>query len=81
MKVESKLLTLGQHGDISGRIYALKHLLELVEETECVATLLLHDLVDHLRVELDLQVAQRWLELFKVRHRCLDWELVPLASR
>ena len=47
---------LSKDGDVSWRINLLEDHLELVKQSQGVATLLLHDLIDTLRVELDLQV-------------------------
>ena len=64
--VVAKLARLGQHGDICRWVDLLKHHLELIKEAQGDASLALHNLVDHLGVELDVQVAQCWLQLFKV---------------
>jgi hypothetical protein len=52
--------------DVSWRVDLLKRHLELVEQSESDAALLLHDLVDHLAVEVDFQVPQRLLYLREV---------------
>ena len=57
---------LAQDSDIRWRVDLLEDHFELIEHPECEATLLLHDLVDALRVKLDVQVPQSWFELLKV---------------
>ena len=64
--VVSKLAGLAEDGDICWWVDLLKHHLELVEQPEGVSTLFLHDLVDHLRVTLDLQVPQGGIQLLEV---------------
>jgi len=50
------LAGLSKNGDVGWRVNLLEDHLELVQQSQGVATLLLHDLVDTLRVELDLQI-------------------------
>lgn len=64
--VVAKLARLGQHGDICRWVDLLKHHLELIKKAQSDASLALHNLVDHLGVELDVQVAQCWLQFLKV---------------
>ena len=59
--VVTELASLGKHGNVSNGVNLLQAHLELVEEAQGQTTLTLHDLVNHLRVELDVQVAQRRL--------------------
>ena len=70
--VVSKLACLGQHGNVCGRVNLLQSHLELVEDAQGNATLPLHNLVDHLGVELNVQIAQRGLQLFKVLQAVRD---------
>lgn len=46
--VVAELASLGQHGDVSGRVDLLKDHLELVEQAQGNASLLLHDFIDAL---------------------------------
>lgn len=55
--VVTELASLSQHGDIGRRVDLLQHHLELVEEAEGDAPLALHNFVNHLRVELNVEVA------------------------
>ena len=55
--VITELARLGQHGDVCSWVHLLQAHLQLVEEAEGEATLPLHDLVDHLRVKLDVEVS------------------------
>jgi len=64
--VVSKLAGLAEDGDICWRVDLFKHHFELIEQPEGMATLFLHDLVDHLRVTFDLQVPQGGIQLLKV---------------
>lgn len=56
--VVAELTSLGEHCDVCCRVDLFQAHLELVEQSESKATLPLHDLVDHLGVELDIEVAQ-----------------------
>jgi hypothetical protein len=64
--VVTHLTGLAEDSDIGRRVDLLQDHLDLVQQSESVATLLLHDLVDQAGVELDIEVAQCWLQLFKV---------------
>ena len=57
---------LSQDGDVCWRVYLLEDHFELIKHPECETALLLHDLVDALRVKLDVQVPQSWFEPLKV---------------
>ena len=59
--VVPELAGLGEHGDVSNGVNLLEAHLKLVEKAQGQTTLTLHDLVNHLRVKLDVQVAQRRL--------------------
>lgn len=58
--------------NIGGRVDFLEDHFELVEKPEGHAAFALHDLVDGLAVELDVQVAKRGLQLFEVCHAVGD---------
>ncbi len=64
--VVSELARFGQYGDVGGRVDLFQHHLELIKQAQGDASLTLHDLVDHLGVEFDVQVAQRGLQLLKI---------------
>jgi len=57
---------LSQDGDVRWRIDLLEDHFELIKHPERETALLLHDLVDALRVKLDVQVPQSWFEPLKV---------------
>jgi len=57
-----------EHLHVSGRVYFLKHHLQLIEETEGYTTLLLHNPIDLLTVEFDFKVAEGRLQLLEVAH-------------
>ena len=62
------LAGLPQDRDVSWRVDLLQDHFQLVEKPQSVASLLLHDLVHLLGVELDVEVPERWLKLLKVLH-------------
>ena len=60
------MLTLFKDGDVSRRVNLLKSHLQLIEEPKSDAPLLLHNAIDHLRIEFDVQCAQGRLQLREV---------------
>lgn len=64
--VVTELARLGEDGDVRWWVDLLKHHLQLVKKAERQPSLLLHDLLDNLGVELDLQVAKHGLQLLEV---------------
>lgn len=59
---------LRQNHNIRWRVNFLEDHFELVQQSKGVTALTLHDLVHAGRIKLDIQVAQRWLQLFEVLH-------------
>ena len=64
--VVAKVSSLLEHSHVCGWVDLLKTHLKLVEKTKSETSLPLHDLVHHLGVELDVKVAQSWLQLLKI---------------
>mmetsp|Transcript_6306 Transcript_6306/g.10246 ORF Transcript_6306/g.10246 Transcript_6306/m.10246 type:complete len:440 (-) Transcript_6306:171-1490(-) len=60
------LTRLAEDGDVSGRVDLLKDHPQLVKQAEGPASLFLHNLVHLLGVELDIQVSEGGLQLFKI---------------
>ena len=66
--VVAKRARLGHNADVSGRVHLLEHHLELVEKSERLTTLSVHNLLNSLAVELDVEAPERGLQLLKVHH-------------
>jgi len=66
--VVAELPCLGEHGDVRWRVDFFKDHFHLVQESESLAALALHDLVDGCRVELDAKVAEGGLKSLEVFH-------------
>lgn len=64
--VITKLSSFGKHGNICDRVNLFQAHFQLVQKSQCQSTIPFHDLVDHLRVELDIQVSKRGLKFLKI---------------
>lgn len=70
--IVAELAGLSEHGDVRDWVHLLQAHLQLIEEAESNSSLPLHDLVNHLGVELDVQIAQGRLQLLKVLQTVRD---------
>lgn len=78
--VVTHLSRLPQDSDVSWRVHFLQDHLDLVEQSQCIASLLLHNAVDQARVKLDVQVSEGWLQLLEVLHLRADVVLLAEVS-
>ena len=64
--IVAELSRLGEHGDVGHGVNLLEAHLELIEKAQGDTSLAFHNLVDHLGVEFDVQVAKCGLQLLEV---------------
>lgn len=80
--VVAKGTSLGHDGDVSRWVDLLEHHLELVEQTEGLASLAVHNLLNSLAVELNVEGSKSGLQLFEIHHevggRILNREIMEV---